>query len=892
VLRFDEPLFFYVAGGATAGGRPVFMKYVFCSPSRLSGRFLKGALCVLFLLAGVGGPGEVARAQDSTYTLDVKGQPLGEALRTLVGETGLPLAYPPDLVAGRRTRCEATRGPAGRLLRCVLDGTGLRARRLSSGTYTLERRHPGGKGTAGNEAEEIEEARAQALVRGRITNEPTGRPIAGGSVQVKGALAGTAASDEGRYRIQLSAGRHVLRFGAVGHRTEEHTVLLELGEEVRLDVALQPEQIKLGQVTVESERPSPVPSTHRMSAESIRNAPALGLPDVTRTAALLPGVTQTNARRARLNVRGGAADQNLYLLDGVPVYQPAHLLGVFSAFNVEALSGATFYAGTFPARYGGRLSSVMDLQTKTARDSATTKANLSLISASAAATREFGDTSVMAAGRRAYLDLVLAAAATPLGYNFYDANLKVTHDLGVGWSAEAMGFLTRDASSAYVTATDGSVDSLRSRARWGTTLGALRLRYDGNRMSHQLTGSALRRFSDSRYPGGGDRLGTGFTDLFAQYDGEATVSENHLRFGLGYRRLRLDYGWQAQGGLELVDELFYPGLPAVFDTTDRAPLYSAYLSGERYLTSRLRMRGGLRYSNLGRLGGGVFSPRLDASYRVAEDVRLTASAGRYAQFMAEGTEGVALTVGEPLFLLRQPQRAWTYALGATGTLGDGMYQLSAEGYYRSFDNIARLAEDTEAVFPRFDLGDGRAFGLDVFLRKRRGWLTYQLGYSFLRARVGLGKEASIFQSDGSYPPRWSTPHTLQGLLGAKVGRYWKFTLAGTFRSGLPYTPVVGRFRGPGEDPGDLGTRFIPGGRNSERLSPYTRIDVSARRTYQSEWFDWTLYVQVMNLFNAANELRLGRQEQYFGNTQQESSGARFPARSLPILPSVGVELTF
>ena len=867
-------------------------------PSNFLIECLPAALCALVLLVGVAVPGKAGAQEDQTqedaaYMLDVQGQPLGEALQALVSETGLSLAYSPDLVAGKRTRCATARGTAEALLRCVLEGTGLRVRRLSSGTYTLERAPPDGDGNGGVE---VGDAQA-AVVQGRIESRTTGEPVPHASVQLQGSFAGTAADKEGRYRIRLSPERHVLRFSALGYRSVEDTVAPEAGEEVRLDVALRPEQLQLGHVTVEAERGEPAPSIHRMSAESIRNAPGLGLPDVTRTAALLPGVTQANDRRASLNVRGGAADQNLYLLDGVPVYQPAHLLGIFSAFNTWALSGATFYAGSFPAHYGGRLSSVMDLQMKTARDSGMTKANVSLISVSAAATRKWGNTSVMAAGRRAYLDLVLAAAAQNTGYNFYDANLKVTHDLGGGWIAEATGFLTRDASSAYATSNDGDVDSLRSRARWGLSLGALRLRYDTGRTSHRLTGSAVRRFSKSRYPGDGDHLRTRFTDLSVQYDGKATFSENRFRFGLGYRQLRLDYGWEAMGaGLDLVDKLFYPGLPAVFDATDRAPLYSAYLSGERYLTPRLRLRGGLRYSNLGRLGGGMIAPRLDASYRVGGgDVRLTASAGRYAQFVAEGTEGVALTVGEPLFLLRRPQRAWTYAFGVTGTLGGGTYHLSAEAYYRSFREIARLEEDIEASFPRFALGTGRAFGLDIFLRKRRGWLTYQLGYSFLRARTDPGENASgegVFPSEENYPPSWSTPHTVQGLLGVKVGQYWKFSIAGTFRSGLPYTPVVGRFRGLGEDPGDLGTRFIPGRRNSARLNPYTRLDVSARRTYQNEWFDWTLYVQVMNVFSAANELRRDADQQYYGDTRMGSVGARFPVSSLPIIPSVGAELTF
>ncbi len=724
-------------------------------------------------------------------------------------------------------------------------------------------------------------AQKQAHVTGTVT-DTTSAPVSYASVQVAGTFMGAAADEEGHYAISLPPGTHVLRFRALGYQTEERTVTLEAGETVRLDVTLVPKQLQLGQVTVEAERARSAPSTYRLSARSIKNAPALGIPDVVRAAALLPGVTQANDLKASLNVRGGASDQNLFLLDGVPVYQPTHLFGIFSAFNLWALRDVTFYAGTFPVRYGGRLSSVMALRTKTPRDSSMTKAHLSLISANVAATRQWGNTFVLVAARRAYLDLVLAAAGTDGSYNFYDANLKVVHDLSGGWALEAMGFLSRDAATAYATGRYADVDSLRSRTHWGNYLGALRLRYDGARSSHRLTGSVTQRFSRNDYPGGNDHVRTRFTDLALRYNGAVTFSKNRFRFGLNYRQLRLNYGWQAQGGLEL-ETLFYEGLPLIFDAKDRAPMYSAYFSAERLLTSRLRLRGGLRYSNLGALGGGVLSPRLDASYRVSEAVTLTAGAGRYAQFMAEGAEGIEFTVGEPLFLLRRPQHAWTYALGTITTFDGGAYRLSTETYYRSFSEIARLKGELGTPFPTFTFGEGTAFGLDVFLQKQRGWLTYQLSYSFLHARMDLG--------EGAYSPGWGVPHTVQGLLGLKLGHYWKFTLAGTFRSGLPYTPVVGKFIGPGtENANEFDLHYIPGERNSVRFPPYTRLDVALRRTYRSRWFTWTLSVQIMNLLNQGNELRLDPQRYYrYLPAGAERHGL---ATSLPIIPSVGVELTF
>lgn len=711
-------------------------------------------------------------------------------------------------------------------------------------------------------------AQEEAYVEGVITNT-AGTPLPYASVQVVGSFTGTAANAEGRYQLSLPAGAHVLRFRALGYEPAERSVRLAPGDTLRLEVALAPAPLRLGQVTVEAARETTAPSTYRLTARSLKRAPALGEPDVVRTVALLPGIAQPNDLKAGLSVRGGAPDQNLFLLDGIPVYNPNHLLGLFSAFNPWALSEVTAYAGRFPVRYGGRLSSVIALRTKTRRDSSFTRANVSLISASAAATRRWNRTFVLAAARRTYLDPVLAAVGADLRYRFHDANLKLVQDLGAGLSLEVMGFTNRDAARNTNT---------RFQLRWGNYLGALRLRRKGRRLSHTLTASYVQHFT--RLGEDESFLRNRFHDLAFTYDGEAMFSKSRFSFGGGYRRLRLDYGWRGASPLEL-DEVIYEGLPNRFAVRDRAPLYAAYLAGERYLTPRLRLQAGLRYSSLGTPEDGALSPRLGLSYRLNEAVHLTAGAGRYLQHVAEGREGVEFTISEPIFLLERPQQAWTYTLGAEVSFGPA-YRLTAEAYYRDFDRVARLQEGGLS-FPDFGRGTGAAYGLDLFLKKSRGWLTYQLGYSFLRTRVEYGGE--------HYPPAWSLPHTLQGLLGARLGP-WRIGLAGTFRSGLPYTPVLGQFVGVQRN--DRGGRhrrldilYIPGPRNSERLPVYTRVDLSLRRTYQNQWFTWDLYVQAINLFNSTNALRVDLPRYY-----SYGRGGQAVARSLPVIPSVGVELIF
>lgn len=261
---------------------------------------------------------------------------------------------------------------------------------------------------------------------------------------------------------------------------------------------------------------------------------------------------------------------------------------------------------------------------------------------------------------------------------------------------------------------------------------------------------------------------------------------------------------------------------------------------------------------------------------------MTATSGRYFQYVAKGAEGSEMTIEEPTFLLTDPQRAWTTTLGGTWQATPNV-EVGTESYYRRFDRVRRLTSELEIPYPSFRRASGTAYGIDVFARKTGGWLTGQASYSYVRTRLSLG--------DRTYPPDWSTPHTVKGLVGLWLGDYWQFRVAGTWRSGLPFTPADGRFRAPVFATHQLDERFIEGARNSARLPPYARLDLSLRRTYESRWFDWTLYVQALNVLNRSNPLRVDTRELY---TYQVEGSDFTPGveSSLPVVPSVGVEFQF
>jgi len=727
-----------------------------------------------------------------------------------------------------------------------------------------------GSGTA--QAQEV-------VVTGTVTDSTTGAPISRATIQVRDGFRGTASDEDGEYTLTVDRRTVELIVQAVGYGAIRRSVTGTLGDTLKVDIGLSPEVYQLGTVTVEAHQEANIPSTYRLSAASLKNAPALGEADVIRVAARLPGVNQPNDMKSALTVRGGAGDQNKFLIDGIEVHNPNHLFGLFGPFHALALEDVTVHAAQFPARYGGRLSSVVAMQTRRPVDSTFVRANVGLVSAGGVGARNFGDTGVTLAARRTYADPVLAAAGSGVWYNFHDLNLKVTHDLGKGVALDVLGFLSRDALSPRTRESAGGPDL---DVTWGGRMGALRLRHESSTYRHRLTGSYVRSYVDAA----GDNKTSAFYDnqyrtLTAAYRGTSTLDRTRLTGGAEMKHQRTRYSWQEGGDFPVREVLYGEAPPAFRSGPEVRTLITGYASAEQHVGTAWSVQAGLRYSTVGWFAGGHFAPRLRLSYDVSDQLSLTAASGRYLQYVADGAEGREVTIDEPTFLVDEPQRAWTTTVGWNWRPAPNL-KIGGESYYRRFRRMRRLARSSAVPYPTFLQASGTAYGLDLFARKRSGWLTGQLSYSYVRTRFTVEGE--------NYPPDWSTPHTVKGLIGIWIGAHWQVRVAGTWRSGLPFTPATGSFRSPVFDPDELRERFIEGAKNSARLPAYTRLDLSLRRTYVAQHFKWTLYVQALNVLNRANALRVETRELY--TTQGKGTYTPGIEDSLPFVPSFGVEFQF
>jgi hypothetical protein len=739
-----------------------------------------------------------------------------------------------------------------------------------------------------------------AAVAGRVlVRADTGAPVPASraAVAIVGTSIAATTNSDGRFLLApVPSGPRTLRVRLPGHGTVDRTIRLRDGDTLRVEVVLERSVQLLAPVRTDAQREDaelflskPSISTVVIDARAMSGVPSIGEPDVVRTVQLLPGVTARNDFNTGLTVRGGEADQNLVLLDGFTLYNPFHLGGLFSTFMDATVGSIELLTGAFPARYGGRLSSVLDVRSaEELRPGVHTTADLSALGATARVAGGFGGGhgTWSLAGRRTYADAVQQLFTDDIfPYHFQDLQGHATYVLGNGTRVSLTGYLGRDVLDANLAEFDAdSVKSKSNRGRWAFDWG------------NQLLGVVIAKDLGERTTVE-QRLSTsGFSTRLDLGSGASTQrSEVRDVRAAGSLRVRGDVHDRSIGYEIAAQRLRYAsGSPQTettrFDLTQRPVTAALWADDLWQLSSRWLVESGLRAEALSGRSWAALSPRLSVKYFVSPQLALTAGTGRVTQTMHSLAGDGALRYFD-VWLASDSfipvATAWHWVAGAERRYGDAG-SVRIEGFLKRYDRVleADPSEDPQIRGDEFLPATGQAYGVDMLARWRRrsgaaGWITYTYGVS-QRTRDGR-----------TWAPGSDRRHDLNVVATRPFAKYLvgaRFNLA----TGTPYTPIVGgvtrRVYDPSLDRWGTGDpeiliESLGGAHNSARFPLTHRLDLDVSRELVVRGAQVAPYLSVANVYNAKNVFVY----LYKYSTDQPTRRA---ISQFPILPTAGVRVAF
>jgi len=690
------------------------------------------------------------------------------------------------------------------------------------------------------------------IISGFISDSSSAEALIGANVILQETGQGMATDINGYYIIQdITPGNYVLMVSYVGFKLKKEKLKISDGQSIKLDISLSEDVVELTQIEVTAEqiqRKSNIqPSKINLSPRMMKAAPALAEPDLFRTIQALPGVLTTSEFSTGLVIRGGNTDQNLILLDGVTVYNPSHLGGIFSNFIVDGVKEAELIKGAYNAEYGGRLSAVLNIISREGNQKKFEgKANLSLLSAQATIEGPFYKGAWVFSGRRTYFDKIFQNVPTIPPYYFYDIQSHIYTDLT---SKDRLSL------SFYNGVDDLLFDTFGLTGRWGNRTVSAQYR---RVFSEKLIGNFL--YANSLFF---TEFGLGGSNGLVsdnQID-DATVAANFSWFKSSESTLK--FGAQIKNLGFLYTNSFNDSLQ--FEINTKPKEFANYMKLKYSASKRLILEPGLRINLYNVYSDSIFPDlRFGMKYLLNDNRYLNFSVGNYHQFIATFQDDYNPNILDQWIAVDNsvsPAKSSQIVLGYEEYIKD-LYKIQVEGYYKDIKNLFTF-EDTRATTDEAisdsvlsDIvtpSDGYAYGLELFAQKMSGRLSGWLAYTFSVSRKSMN---SIFYGEEEeYYNSWDRTHSFSALGNYIFNNKWDMNWKLSLQSGQAYTPIIGYYNQILPEGPDEVYRTIPGTRNSARYSPYSRLDLGI--VYHTKLFGskMDIYVQVINILNRKNIFR-------------------------------------
>lgn len=752
-------------------------------------------------------------------------------------------------------------------------------------------------------------AQDKYTLSGVISDVKTNETLIGVSIIIDELRTGTSTNEYGFYSITLPEGNYTLRISYLGYQEIKTTVVLN--QNTKSNFSIQESEELLEEVIL-VDNPnkinvkSPEMSVNKLAVSTIKKMPVvLGEVDILKSILTLPGVTNAGEGQSGFNVRGGAVDQNLILLDEATIYNSSHLFGFFSVFNADAIKDLKLYKGGIPARFGGRVASVLDIYQKEGNSKEFhVNGGIGLISSRILAegpiVKDKG--SFLIGGRSSYAHLFLKLTDNDNSAYFYDLNTKLSYKLNDNNSLYLSGYFGRDVFSlnqSFVNTYGNSVLNLR----WN------------HLFSDKLFSNASLIYSDYYY---------GLTLDFIGFNWDSGIKNYNFKYDFKHyltAKTKLTYG---------INTVYYDFNPGKIEPTDSesginpdqldkkyAFEPAIYIDAEQTISNKLSVNYGLRYSMFYRLGSQEINiyennqavnydsdlkiyekatpigtrkygsnetiasfdnlePRLALSYAVDDNQSLKLSYNRMSQYLhliSNTQSPTPLDVWAPSDDFLKPQILDQYAIGYFRNFVNGKYTLEVESFYKKIKNRLDYIDGADliannAIEQVVLAGKARAYGLEILARKNEGklsgWVSYTLSRSEQQTPGRTADEIGI-NNGNWYKTGWDKTHNLSVTGMYQLNEKWSFGSIFSLQTGQPVTYPNGQYQYLGITIPSFSER------NSNNLPTYHRLDISATLTpksnegkkIQGEWV-----FGIYNLYNRRNAASINfRQNQDSGNNE-------------------------
>jgi hypothetical protein len=735
-------------------------------------------------------------------------------------------------------------------------------------------------------------AQNRYTISGTVTDRASGEHLIGATVRDLKSGKGTVTNTFGFYSLTLPSDSALIALTYIGYKPEAFQVLLS--QNVVQDVKMEQSSV-LQEVEVVAERYERVEERAQMGRidipiQQIKSVPAfLGEKDVLKALQLLPGVSGGGEGQSGIYVRGGGPDQNLILLDGVPVYNVSHLFGFFSVFNPDAVKDVSLIKGGFPARYGGRLSSVIEINMKEGNENEFHgEGTIGLVASKLTLEGPIkkGKSSFIVSGRRTYIDilarpLIKAAFRADgsdgvVGYFFDDVNAKVNYRFSQKDRVYLSFYTGKDKFYSDFGEKDSDYeDRFNAGLGWGNITSALRWNHI---WTPQLFANSTLTYSRYRF-----QTNTGFESR----EFENGVIDNEDKFDLRYfsgiddvaAKIDFDYlpvpDHYVRFGASAILHTFRPGdfkssfstLETGGDTSSFSAEYvqpnvqatelALYAEDDWKLNRQWRLNYGLHFSGFVQKGRPYFSlqPRLNARYLFGRGWSLKAGAStmrQYIHLLTNETIGLPTDLWLPTTEKVKPQDAWQVAIGTAKTFGKD-YEFSVELYYKEMKNVIAFREGA-SLFQfqnweeRVSQGDGTAYGAEFFVQKKTGKLNGWIGYTLSWAN----RQFADINFGEVFPYKYDRRHDFEITGSYQFTKRFSMAASWVYSTGNAVTFATSRYLGPSSYGDYLTTITHTPERNNFRMPSYNRLDVGFDFTKKKRRYTRTWSFGAYNAYNRKN----------------------------------------